>query len=421
MHVGVLGGGLQGCCTALALAERGITVTILDRNNSLMSRAAVANEGKIHLGYMYAGDPTFATARMMIRGALAFAPFFLRYLGLSYERFKLSSPAAYVVHRDSQHDADEVLGYARRVHELIGEAASRERDAYFGRGLHSELRDWSREERASAFDADIAVAAFDSPEVAVDPVVLTRLLGQAINTHHLIEVRLNRTVLSGKNDGNAIAITSECKGERTADRFDHAVNCLWDGRLAFNETLGLRAERPWLHRLKYGVSFRWPTHLPRPKSATFVSGPFGEIVCYDDGLTYLTWYPVCQRGLSSDLAPPQWDTYPAEPLRSSVLEGTCRALGEFVKPLRDLEPANLPDAKVKGGVIVAWGKTDIYDPQSELHCRSAIGITSHGNFHSIDPGKLTMAPYFAELCAERIAPVQRTTGNSRPWRQTGHV
>ena len=50
MHVGVLGGGLQGCCTALALAERGINVTILDRNNSLMSRAAVANEGKIHLG-----------------------------------------------------------------------------------------------------------------------------------------------------------------------------------------------------------------------------------------------------------------------------------------------------------------------------------------------------------------------------------
>jgi glycine/D-amino acid oxidase-like deaminating enzyme len=53
--VGVLGGGLQGCCTALALAERNVRVVLFDKNEALLSRAAVANEGKIHLGYMYAG------------------------------------------------------------------------------------------------------------------------------------------------------------------------------------------------------------------------------------------------------------------------------------------------------------------------------------------------------------------------------
>src|SRR5436305_7093386 len=85
MHVGVLGGGLQGCCAALALAERGARVTIIDRNEALMSRTAVANEGKIHLGYMYAGDPTLSTARTMLRGAFAFAPFFQRTMGLDPE------------------------------------------------------------------------------------------------------------------------------------------------------------------------------------------------------------------------------------------------------------------------------------------------------------------------------------------------
>jgi hypothetical protein len=60
------------------------------------------------------------------------------------------------------------------------------------------------------------------------------------------------------------------------------------------------------------------------------------------------------------------------------------------------------DVSVKGGVIVAWGETDIYDPRSELHKRYEIGVTSNRQFHSIDPGKLTMAPYFAELCADRI-------------------
>src|SRR4051812_24316247 len=99
MHVGVLGGGLQGCCIALALAERGINVTIIDRNDALLSRTAVANEGKIHLGYMYAGDPTLGTAHMMMQGALAFAPFFMRHLGFSPESFSLSTAAGYVVHR----------------------------------------------------------------------------------------------------------------------------------------------------------------------------------------------------------------------------------------------------------------------------------------------------------------------------------
>jgi glycine/D-amino acid oxidase-like deaminating enzyme len=74
MCVGVLGGGLQGCCVALALAERGANVVLFDKNDALLSRTAVANEGKIHLGYMYAGDPTLSTAKTMMAGALSFAP-----------------------------------------------------------------------------------------------------------------------------------------------------------------------------------------------------------------------------------------------------------------------------------------------------------------------------------------------------------
>ena len=78
--VGVLGGGLQGCCTAIALAARRVRVTLFDKNDALLRRAAIANEGKIHLGYMYAGDPSLSTAKTMMAGALAFAPFLERHL-----------------------------------------------------------------------------------------------------------------------------------------------------------------------------------------------------------------------------------------------------------------------------------------------------------------------------------------------------
>ena len=44
-------------------------------------------------------------------------------------------------------------------------------------------------------------------------------------------------------------------------------------------------------------------------------GPFGEVVSYDDRLIYLTWYPEGLQAISTDLTPPEWSTYPPEPLR----------------------------------------------------------------------------------------------------------
>lgn len=77
-------------------------------------------------------------------------------------------------------------------------------------------------------------------------------------------------------------------------------------------------------------------------------------------------------------------------------------MAELVPALRGLDSAELENVIVKGGVIVAWGETDIYDPASELHRRFEIGVQSTGRFHSVDPGKLTMAPCFADVCAGRI-------------------
>jgi hypothetical protein len=221
----------------------------------------------------------------------------------------------------------------------------------------------------------------------------------------LIEVRCKCNVTRAEKADDKIRVVIDSKGRVSQYCFDHVVNALWDGRFALNETLGYRTNRPWLHRLKYGVSFRLPFAAKQPPSVTFVSGPFGEVVTYADGTVYLTWYPTCLQAISTHLAPPNWDTYPPEPLRSRIISKTLSALAEIVPSLRVLDAQNLPEVTVKGGAIVAWGKTDIYDPTSELHRRFEIGVTSEDRFHSIDPGKLTMAPYFAEVCADRIHPV----------------
>ncbi len=401
--VAVLGGGLQGCCVALALAERGANVVLIDRNERLLSRAAIANEGKIHIGYMYVGDPTLATARMMIEGALAFGPFFGRHLACDPQSMSHSDPAVYAVHRDSQHDTAEVSGYLRAVHALLGEAATGREHSYFGIDLRQALREWSAAEREAAFDGELVLGAFSSPETAIDPVELADRLRALIAAMPAIEVRLEETVVSVADDGGRVMVASLRADGPVREAYDQVVNALWDGRLAIDASWGVSPRRPHLHRFKYGVTYRRPA-AEKPFSATFVSGPFGEVVGYRDGITYLTWYPECMRGMWRDIAPPDIPTYAEEPLRSAIIEGTFGALKDIVPGLAATEPRDWSGATVRGGIIVAWGETDIDDPTSELHSRFAIGVRSHGRYHSVDPGKLTMAPYFADACAERIVP-----------------
>src|SRR5262249_35460488 len=76
-----------------------------------------------------------------------------------------------------------------------------------------------------------------------------------------------------------------------------------------------------------------PSGVRPPPSATFVLGPFGEVVTYGDGIIYLTWYPECLQAISTDVTPPDWETYPAEPLRSRIIGGTLRALSAIVPSL----------------------------------------------------------------------------------------
>jgi glycine/D-amino acid oxidase-like deaminating enzyme len=405
-RVGVLGGGLQGCCIALELASRGARVVLVDENPDLLTRTAVANEGKVHLGYMYAADPSLRTARTMLSGALAFAPFLRRHLGGDLD-LATSSPAAYVVHRDSQHGVEQVAAYLDAVHGLVADAARVPGATYLGGAVTAPLRRWTEAEIEACFDPAEAVGVFDSPEVAVDPLALASVLRRRITEEPLVEVRTGHRVEAVKRTADErFEVTGFLvgqPGEEWDEPFDQVVNALWGGRLAVDETLGLRPGRPWLHRLKYGVSVRWPASAPAPPSATVVSGPFGEVVRYPDDTVYLTWYPACLRGYSGEVSPPtSWETHPTGDVRDDIVRGTVRGLAQLVPGLAALGDEHLADATVKGGVIVAWGETDIDDPLSELHHRFAIGVTSEDGYHSVDPGKLTMAPLFAQHCADRV-------------------
>jgi hypothetical protein len=310
----------------------------------------------------------------------------------------------YLIHKDSQRSLDYLSGYFASVHALIEDAAGDAKNAYFGARLDRPPRKWSAAEIDAAFNPAIAMAAFDTQELAVEPHALARTFREAIAATPGIELRLARTVQSVANSGARLRVVSNGPDGPAQDDYDYVVNALWDGRLAIDTTFGIRPTRPWLYRFRYGLRLESREVLETPLSMTIVHGQFGGVACYANGAMYLYWYPACKVGVSGSLDPPVWPVHAEEPLRSRIIGDTIGRLAEIVPTLGAVGREIFAAASVVGGNIFGWGSTDTDDPASELHRRHEIGVVSIGNYHSVDPGKLTMAPYFAEICADRIVP-----------------
>ncbi len=398
--VAVLGAGFQGVCAALELAARGLTVDLYDRCDSCVTQAGARNEGKIHLGFVYANDSTFDTTRLLARGALTFDRAVRRWLECEIDDVGLSTPHYYAVHRDSMLQPKAVLAHFARVTALVREIGQAESRTYLGQPAASVGFDL--EEQGDIYDPADITAVIRTDERAVDVKRMAALLRARVCTERRISFHPCTEVVEARRSNGAIEVSLSCDGAGWWRCYRQVVNCLWDGKLAIDSTMGFLPGYRTLHRLKFGVSVLLREPLPAIPSATFVVGPFGDIVQIDERRFYFSWYPVARRGISRALTPPDWprDLYGADATR--MIEETLEAFARLVTPVRHLHPDMFEDVTVSGGVVVAAGESDIDDPRSQLHGRTSVGIRSRGGYHSVDTGKYTLAPMYAIEIADRV-------------------
>lgn len=399
----VLGAGLAGSSVALELAARGIPVMLMERDARPFGRASLRNEGKIHLGLIYANDVSLATARLQLRGALRFGALMRRWLGPQAGALPLSTPFHYVVARDSLLDADALEAHYDGVQRLYDAALSDDPALDYLGDAPARL---SRRIDVAGLGAHLAVdhfaAAFETAERAIDAAALATRVRSALQAHPLIELRPGRRVRAVEPSAWGYRISGDGAGGTWHVDARQVVNCLWEERLRIDRSVGLEPEPGWLHRLKYRVIARLPDALRGGPSITMVLGPYGDVVVRGDGTAYFSWYPLGLRGWSEALAPPaDW----TPPCRGEVAPDQAAAIARDLLGAID---AWYPGAAasepllVDAGAIVGYGRTDVDDPASGLHDRTRIGVRSSGGYHSLDPGKLTTAPLFGEIAAARV-------------------
>lgn len=399
----ILGAGLMGVSTALALRELGFSATLLDQDDKPLNRASRRNEGKIHLGLIYAADPTFRTAELQLHGALTFMPLLRRWLGDAVDTIPISTPFTYLVARDSLFTPEQLSSHYARLATLAKDLLAEHPDwHYLGRPLDTLTRPLEPDEIARWFDPDQVQGAFDTAELAIDTDALADLAEAALGNCPDIDFLGGHQVRDITRQGDAFVVAGRAGDESFALTADVVVNATWEQRFALDQRMGLVHRTGWLHRLKYRVIAQLPEHLADAPSATMVLGPYGDVVVRPDRSAYLSWYPLGLRGWTQSLAPPAaWDG----PCRGEVGDEEAGFAAAVSSEIGRWFPgiADTSDARVDAGAIVAYGATDVDDPDSELHDRTRVGITQTGGYFSVDPGKLTTAPWYGEQVAAAVA------------------
>jgi glycine/D-amino acid oxidase-like deaminating enzyme len=401
--VAVLGAGLTGVATALELARRGSQVTLVEQDERAVNRASLRNEGKIHLGFIYANDSSLVTARLQLQGALRFRSLLTRWIGSHADTLPKSAPFIYLVARDSVLSVDQLDQHYSAVERMYRDYL---KDScacdYLGLRAGTLYHACEIKESSSFFSTGAYSAAFRTAEVAIDTQDLAQHLRAAVADSPRVSFLPRHRVTSVTRANGALRV--EGAGPEGAWRVDadQVVNALWENRLALDAAFGLECAPGWLYRLKYRVIARVPERFRNAPSATMVLGRYGDVVMRHDGTAYLSWYPTGLAGWSHDIAPPSsWQPACRGELsdldKAAIAQRTLSGLDTWYPGIADAQPLI-----VDAGAIVAYGRTDVDDAASGLHDRSRVGVSSSDGYHSVDPGKLTTAPLFAALAAERV-------------------
>ena len=402
MAIAVLGAGLQGACIALELARRGFDVDLLDQDRQPLNRASLRNEGKIHLGFVYAKDRSLRTARLMMRGALTFRRLVSGWTDGALARPLVSAPFQYLVPHDSAQPPPALAAHYADVGRLY-EAGVRAGGDYLGTTPAPLWRPLSPREYSGFVAIERLAGGFATGEVSVDLRETAAALRRALAAHPRIRLRLGQRVRAvSRTPAGFLVEGHDPDGVAWRLLCNQVVNALWEGRLAIDRGLGLLATRPWVHRLKYRVMVELPDTLRGLPSMSFVLGAYGDIATYGDGEAYVSWYPECLRGWSREIEPPpDWAVacVGGLPVAEQLAIGR-RVLDAFDGLVPGLARARIQT--VDAGVIFSWGDTDITDPDSALHRRDDTGVESADGYHSVNTGKLTTAPLFALDAADRV-------------------
>lgn len=405
--VAIIGGGLAGCLTALALAQKGIHSEVFERNNRELFEASYFNEGKVHIGFLYAHDFSRETSKLMVSGAVTFRTIVAELTGFDTAE-ALSTPFLYAVHRNSLVSATD---FENHLLQCSDEFSTHMKNDFTSAGYVDGSRKvqhqrldvslWSND-----LDPEVFSAVFQTDELGVDPRKLASAVSRAIRENDKVTLHLGARVhkVTPSSLERWSLVDSEELRLGSGD-FDLVVNSSWSDLLRIDNNVGISLPADWSYRYKLGNRVLRPVSPEDVNSVTVVLGAFGDIVNYgEDGGVFVSWYPSGRLLMTDEIDLPDWNGENFRARREASFELSKTSWESMSSKLRAL---NIDSSQVdtRGGMILATGRLDVDDPMSPLHSRVQVGLNQRGSYISINTGKYTLAPLMAVRAADAAAAV----------------
>ncbi|MGF1656905.1 MAG: FAD-dependent oxidoreductase [Verrucomicrobiales bacterium] len=397
-RVAVLGAGIMGCSVALMLARAGMNVTLIDREPGPFAGASRWNEGKIHLGYLYSGDRTLATARGVVAGGLLFKELMEELIGCSIDPAITPDDDLYLVHRDSISSVEETHQYYMDVTALVRKHQDAPR--YLVDASDASVQRLSATDLSAVADQRRVLAGFRVPERSVATQWIADRFVETLQCEGRIELAM-RTHVSAVR-----AASDSWEGDLCVEaqpgisqRFDVVINALWHGRIEIDRTAGVPPEPGWSHRYRLSLFVRTNQSVQGP-SAVLATGPFGDIKNYNGRDFYLSWYPAGLKIEAHTIEPPATPVLSRDE-QQQLARSVFQQLEAYLPWSRRIASA-ADVVTVGGGWVFAQGHGSLADRHATIHQRDRFGIRQKGAYISVDTGKYSMAPFLAREVMNRI-------------------
>ena len=399
----VLGAGIQGVLVAIQLARKGYDVKLIDKSSKAVSRASGVNEGKIHLGLIWANDKSFETASYMLESAMVFTPIIESLVGENapWEEW-ISAPFDYVCMHDSMLDKNELQQFYDRLENLY-------QKSYYGQlkylNTNPECLIRQRPNIPKFLRNDKIQSVWETSELSIDITKFNSWLLSKLMEFENIQLCLGENVEEVIKTSYGYQVNCSSGGLKKKHEGDIVVNCTWESRLSIDKQLGFEPKHGWLYRLKHSVLADLPNDLIDIPSLTFVLGPYGDVVNFGKSRkAYLSWYPDGMNDSSTNISVPiGWENicdgvvYDI-PGNEKLIERMLIGLNEFIPGI-----CHSIESEISAGIIYSRGVTEITDRNSELHKRFDVGIQiEKDGYFSIDTGKYTCAPLHAQHLKDKV-------------------
>lgn len=394
--VAVLGAGIMGSSTALHLARRGANVTIFDRAQEPFSGASRWNEGKIHLGFLYAADPTLRTANAVLEAGLDFVGQVERLTGISLRPLTSASDDHYLIHRDSVVETAAARAYLDGVAAIVAAAPNAHR--YLVDVSNCSVRRLDAAELSELCDTHAVKAGFRVPERSVDTNAVADAFVDALTSEPRIELAMAHAITKVER-ADGVEQWFVRSGRERHGPFDAVVNALWEGRPQVDESAGHRPDTAIQHRYRVSVFARTRRTVDVP-CAVLAVGPFGDVKNYTGRSFYLSWYPLGLLARSESVAPPDVPQLGASD-HQRIIAGTFEELSSILPWVAEIEREAV-DVRLAGGWVYSQGRGLLDDAQASVHRRDRLGVTNCGSYFSVDTGKYSVAPTLADQVARAV-------------------